>query len=34
LERSVLRVLEKIGFRTDHIATDEHGEVVYLVRDL
>ena len=29
-----LRVLEKIGFRTDHIATDERGEVVYLVRDL
>jgi RimJ/RimL family protein N-acetyltransferase len=29
-----LRVLEKIGFRTDHIATDDRGEVVYLVRDL
>ena len=29
-----LRVLEKIGFRTDHTDRDEHGEVVYLVRDL
>jgi len=29
-----LRVLEKLGFREDHIATDERGEVVYLVRDL
>jgi RimJ/RimL family protein N-acetyltransferase len=29
-----LRVLEKIGFRRDHTTTDEHGEVVYLVRDL
>jgi RimJ/RimL family protein N-acetyltransferase len=29
-----LRVLEKIGFRRDHTTTDEHGDVVYLVRDL
>ncbi len=29
-----LRVLEKIGFRRDHTAHDDHGEVVYLVRDL
>ena len=29
-----LRVLEKIGFRMDHTATDEHGDVLYLVRDL
>jgi RimJ/RimL family protein N-acetyltransferase len=29
-----LRVLVKIGFRWDHIATDDHGEVVYLVRDI
>ncbi len=29
-----LRVLDKIGFRRDHIVTDERGEVVYLVRDL
>lgn len=29
-----LRVLEKIGFRTDHTTTDDHGEVVWLVRDL
>ena len=29
-----LRVLEKIGFRRDHSITDEHGEVIYLVRDL
>jgi RimJ/RimL family protein N-acetyltransferase len=29
-----LRVLEKIGFRRDHVVTDERGVVVYLVRDL
>ncbi len=29
-----LRVLDKIGFRRDHITTDEHGDVIYLVRDL
>jgi len=29
-----LRVLEKVGFRRDHSVTDDHGEVVYLVRDL
>lgn len=29
-----LRVLEKTGFRRDHTTTDEHGEVLYLVRDL
>ena len=29
-----LRVLEKVGFRRDHIATDDDGDVVYLVRDL
>lgn len=29
-----LRVLEKIGFRRDHTGTDDHGDVVYLVRDL
>ena len=29
-----LRVLEKIGFRRDHITTDDLGEVVWLVRDL
>jgi RimJ/RimL family protein N-acetyltransferase len=29
-----LRVLEKIGFRRDHSTMDEHGEVIYLVRDL
>jgi len=28
-----LRVLEKIGFRRDYSATDERGEIVYLVRD-
>ena len=28
-----LRVLDKIGFRCDHTITDEHGEIVYLVRD-
>jgi RimJ/RimL family protein N-acetyltransferase len=27
------RVLEKLGFRQDHSATDERGELVYLVRD-
>jgi RimJ/RimL family protein N-acetyltransferase len=29
-----LRVLEKIGFRTDHTTTDDHGEIAWLVRDL
>lgn len=30
-----LRVLEKIGFRRDHVvATDDRGEIVWLVRDL
>ena len=29
-----LRVLEKVGFRWDHITTDDLGDVVYLVRDL
>lgn len=29
-----LRVLEKIGFRRDHIESDDRGEIVYLVRDL
>ena len=29
-----LRVLEKIGFHTDHVTTDDLGDVVYLVRDL
>jgi RimJ/RimL family protein N-acetyltransferase len=29
-----LRVLEKVGFRRDHLVTDDRGEVVYLVRDL
>ena len=29
-----LRVLEKIGFRRDHTTTDEHGDVIFLVRDL
>ncbi|WP_036566768.1 GNAT family N-acetyltransferase [Nocardia sp. BMG51109] len=28
-----LRVLEKIGFRPDHSATDDRGELIYLVRD-
>jgi RimJ/RimL family protein N-acetyltransferase len=28
-----LRVLDKLGFRRDHLETDERGEVVYLVRD-
>jgi RimJ/RimL family protein N-acetyltransferase len=28
-----LRVLQKLGFRGDHSVTDEHGEVIYLVRD-
>lgn len=27
------RVLEKVGFRRDHTATDDKGELVYLVRD-
>ena len=34
LERGVTPVLEKIGFRKDHTTTDDHGDVVYLVRDL
>ena len=29
-----LRVLEKIGFRRDHIVADDRGDVVYLVHDL
>lgn len=29
-----LRVLDKIGFRKDHVSSDDRGEVVYLVRDL
>ncbi len=29
-----LRVLEKLGFRRDRTVVDDHGEVVYLVRDL
>ena len=29
-----LRVLDKLGFRTDHTTTDERGEVVWLMRDL
>jgi RimJ/RimL family protein N-acetyltransferase len=29
-----LRVLEKLGFLRDHSIFDEHGEVVYLVRDV
>ena len=29
-----LRVLEKFGFRRDHVVTDDRGELVYLVRDL
>lgn len=29
-----LRVLEKIGFHRDHTATDDRGDIVYLVRDL
>jgi RimJ/RimL family protein N-acetyltransferase len=28
-----LRVLDKLGFRRDHVETDERGEIVYLVRD-
>lgn len=28
------RVLEKLGFHRDHVATDDRGELVYLVRDL
>ena len=27
------RVLEKMGFRQDHIVTDEQGELVYMVRE-
>jgi RimJ/RimL family protein N-acetyltransferase len=27
------RVLEKVGFRRDHTATDDRGELVYMVRD-
>jgi len=29
-----LRVLEKLGFRRDHVTPDERGDVIYLVRDL
>ncbi len=29
-----LRVLEKVGFRRDHVVPDDRGEIVYLVRDL
>lgn len=29
-----LRVLEKVGFRRDHVVTMDQGEVVYMVRDL
>ena len=29
-----LRVLEKIGFRRDHVVTNDRGEIVYLVRDI
>jgi RimJ/RimL family protein N-acetyltransferase len=29
-----LRVLEKLGFRQDHVATHDRGQIVYLVRDL
>lgn len=29
-----LRVLEKLGFRRDHIGADDLGAIVYLVRDL
>jgi RimJ/RimL family protein N-acetyltransferase len=28
-----LRVLEKLGFRRDHLAVDDRGELVYLVRE-
>ena len=28
-----LRVLDKLGFRRDHLETDERGELIYLVRD-
>jgi RimJ/RimL family protein N-acetyltransferase len=28
------RVLEKVGFRRHHSVSDDHGEVVYVVRDL
>jgi RimJ/RimL family protein N-acetyltransferase len=28
-----LRVLDKLGFRRDHLETDERGDIVYLVRD-
>lgn len=27
------RVLDKLGFRRDHLEADERGEIVYLVRD-
>jgi RimJ/RimL family protein N-acetyltransferase len=27
------RVLDKLGFRRDHSITDEHGDLVYMVRD-
>jgi RimJ/RimL family protein N-acetyltransferase len=26
------RVLDKLGFRRDHVVSDERGELVYLVR--
>jgi RimJ/RimL family protein N-acetyltransferase len=29
-----LRVLEKVGFRRDHVVADDQGEIVWLVRDL
>jgi len=28
-----LRVLDKLGFRRDHLEADERGDIVYLVRD-
>lgn len=28
-----LRVLDKLGFRRDHLETDDRGEIIYLVRD-
>lgn len=32
--RPSLRVLEKVGFRRDHVVTDDRGEIVYLTREL
>jgi GNAT superfamily N-acetyltransferase len=29
-----LRVLRRVGFRRDHVVTDERGEVIYLVHDV